>query len=104
MGSEMLLLGQQVSSSSGMRSGGGVGAQRSIPHWLCKATECRDGQDSRMDRIPGWTGHRKDRTPGQTHPECGGGSFWSWFVPDSQFSSLDVSHSPLPVCLCLLNS
>lgn len=50
VGSEMLLLGQQVSSSSGMRSSGGVGAQHSIPHWLCKARECQDGQDSGMDR------------------------------------------------------
>lgn len=47
---------------------------------------CWDGQD---------TG--RNRTPGQTHPKCGGG-FWSWFVPDSQFSSLNVSHSPLCVC------
>lgn len=53
--------------------------------------------------VPGWAGFCDgqdsgiDRTPGQTHPACAGGS-WSGFVPDSQCSSLNVTLAALRVC------
>lgn len=51
--------------------------------------------------VPGWAGFgdgqdsRKDRTPGQTHPQCSGGFSWSRFVPDSQLSSLNITLATL---------
>ncbi|KAI1234584.1 hypothetical protein IHE44_0003644 [Lamprotornis superbus] len=68
LGSQMLLLGQLGSSSPGIRNDG-LGAQHSIPHWLCKLMEwqCQAGQHLGL----------AGQTPGQTHPQCSAGSSWS---------------------------
>lgn len=64
LGSELLLLGQQGSPSSGMRSGG-VGAQHSIPPWLCKLRVA----------VLGWTGHRKEQDTRTDTPKV-----WWWLL------------------------